>query len=261
MRIPFSSPLFSVALLGLGLAAQPAAHAENVYLLSLAGGVMPRYEGSQDYQPIVLPVIAAEFDNGVFFNPLEGLGYRTQFAHGVFASVALGYDDGRSDEDRYLLPGSDHLKGMGDVPGSTLILLQLGVRLSGDLSLSATLDQPITETRRGWSGRVDLAAPVWSTPSNQIALTGSVHAGSDRHAQTFFGVTDRQSTNSGFDAYQPEGGVDSLRMTLDWTHVFTPHWMVKTTGSVSLLVGDAADSPIVQSRENYLAMTALVYRY
>jgi outer membrane protein len=55
--------------------------------------------------------------------------------------------------------------------------------------------------------------------------------------------------------------VDSLRLTVDWTHVFTPHWMVRTTGGVSRLVGDAADSPIVQSRENYLAMTALVYRY
>ncbi|EYC51387.1 structural protein MipA [Hylemonella gracilis str. Niagara R] len=248
-------------LLGLGLAGHPTAQAENVYLLSLAGGVTPRYEGSRDYQPVVLPVIAAEFDNGVFLNPLEGLGYRTQFSHGVFASVALGYDDGRSDEDRYLLPGSDHLKGMGDVPGSTLVLLQIGVRLPGDLSLSATLDQPITETGRGWGGRVDLAGPVWSKPSNQISLTGSVHAGSDRYAQTFFGVTDRQAANSRFDAYTPRGGVDSLRLTIDWTHVFTPHWMVKTTGGVSRLVGDAADSPIVQSKENYLAMTALVYRF
>ncbi|WP_081767163.1 MipA/OmpV family protein [Hylemonella gracilis] len=261
MRLFVSSPLLPLMLLGLGLAGHPTAQAENVYLLSLAGGVTPRYEGSRDYQPVVLPVIAAEFDNGVFLNPLEGLGYRTQFSHGVFASVALGYDDGRSDEDRYLLPGSDHLKGMGDVPGSTLVLLQIGVRLPGDLSLSATLDQPITETGRGWGGRVDLAGPVWSKPSNQISLTGSVHAGSDRYAQTFFGVTDRQAANSRFDAYTPRGGVDSLRLTIDWTHVFTPHWMVKTTGGVSRLVGDAADSPIVQSKENYLAMTALVYRF
>lgn len=259
MRVPFFSRLFPLMLLG--LAGHPTAQAENVYLLSLAGGVTPRYEGSRDYRPIAIPIIAAEFDNGVFLNPLEGLGYRTQFAHGVYGSVALGYDDGRSDEDRYLLPGSDHLKGMGDIPGSTLVLLQVGVRLAGDLSLSATLDQPITETRRGLGARVDLAAPVWSTPSNQIALTGSVHAGSDRYAQTFFGVTDRQAANSRFDAYSPRGGVDSLRLAIDWTHVFTPHWMMKTTGGVSRLVGDAADSPIVQSKENYLAMTALVYRF
>lgn len=261
MRTYFPFHLFPVALLGLGLAGHSTAQAENVYLFSLAGGVAPRYEGSSDYQPIVLPVIAAEFDNGVFLNPLEGLGYRKQFANGAYASVALGYDYGRSDQDRDLLPGSDHLKGMGNVPGSTLVLLQVGMRLPGDMSLSATLDQPVTETRRGWGGRVDLAAPVWSTPINQIAITGSVHAGSDRYAQTYFGVSNRQSANSGFDAYAPDGGVDSLRLMLDWTHIFTPHWMVKTTGGVSRLVGDAADSPIVQSKENYLAMTALVYRY
>ncbi|EGI77994.1 MipA/OmpV family protein [Hylemonella gracilis] len=261
MRVTFFRTLFLVTLLGLGLAAHPAAQAENVYLMSLAGGVTPRYEGSRDYRPVVVPIIAAEFDNGVFLNPLEGLGYRTQFSHGVFASVALGYDDGRTDQDRYLLPGSDHLKGMGDIPGSMLILLQVGVRLPGDLSLSATLDQPITETRRGLGGRVDLTASLWSMPTDQVNLTGSVHAGSDRYAQTFFGVTDRQSVNSRFDAYTPQGGVDSLKLAIDWTHVFTPHWMVRTTAGVSRLVGDAADSPIVQVKNNYLAMTALVYRY
>ncbi|MDF3822731.1 MipA/OmpV family protein [Leptospira sp. 96542] len=191
----------------------------------------------------------------------DGLGYRKQFANGFFASLALGYDPGRSDKDRYLSPGSDDLKGMGTVPGSTLLLLQVGTRLAGDLTLSATLDQPVTQTGRGWGGRVDLTVPALTRPSDQIGVTGSIHAGNQRYAQTFFGVSDMQSANSGFDAYRPEGGVDSLKMTLDWTHVFNANWMMKTTGGVSRLVGDAADSPIVQSKTNYLAMTALVYRY
>lgn len=261
MRAPFFSPCFHVALLSLGLAGPATGQAENVYLFALAGGVTPRYEGSKERQPIVLPYIAAEFDNGVFVNPQDGLGYRQQFANGVFASLALGYDPGRSDKDRYLSPGSDDLKGMGTVPGSTLVLLQVGARLAGDLTLSATLDQPVTQTGRGWGGRVDLMVPAWTRPSDQIGVTGSIHAGNQRYAQTFFGVSDRQSANSGFEAYRPEGGVDSLKVTLDWTHIFSAHWMVKTTGGVSRLVGDAADSPIVQSRDNYLATTALVYRY
>ncbi|MFO6419352.1 MipA/OmpV family protein [Hylemonella sp. W303a] len=261
MRVPLLSPLLCVALLGLGLAASESAHAENVYLFALAGGVAPRYEGGKDLQPLVLPYIAAEFDNGVFVNPQNGLGFRKQFSNGWFSSLALGYDYGRADEDRALTPGSDHLRGMGNIPESVLALLQIGINLAGDVTLSAALDQPVTATRRGWSARVDLTAPAWSRPSDQIAVTGSLHLGSDRYAQTYFGVSDKQSANSGFDAYRPDGGVDSLRLTLDWTHIFSAHWMVKTTGGVSRLLGDAADSPIVQVKNNYLAMTALVYRY
>lgn len=261
MRVPFFSHFLQVGLLSLGLAGHATAQAENVYLFALAGGVTPRYEGSKDYQPLVLPYIAAEFDNGVFVNPQDGLGLRKQFSHGLFASIALGYDYGRADEDRVLTPGSDHLRGMGDVPESVLALLQVGVRLGGDLTLSATLDQPLTATRRGWGGRLDVTAPAWSRPSDQVAVTGSLHAGNDRYARTYFGVSNQQSANSGFDAYRPEGGVDSLKLALDWTHIFSAHWMMKTTGGVSRLLGDAADSPIVQVKNNYLAMTALVYRY
>jgi outer membrane protein len=248
-------------LLGLGLTCLTQAQAENVYMLMLAGGAAPRYEGSQDYQPLVMPLIAAEFDNGVYLNPLQGLGYRRPLGEAAFASIAVGYDYGRRDRDHDLVPGSDHLRGMGHVPGSVLVVLQAGLNLPGDLVLSATLDQPVTETQRGWGGRVELTAPVWLAPTNQITVTGGVHTASERYARTYFGVTDRQAANSGFDAYTARAGIDNLRVAVDWTHVFTPNWMVKTTAGVSRLVGDAADSPIVQTKENYLFMSALVYRF
>ena len=71
-------------------------------MFSLATGIAPRYEGSRDYRPVVAPVIAAQFDNGL--SPMEGAGYKKEFANGLFVSTALDYDFGRSDSNRPTCP-------------------------------------------------------------------------------------------------------------------------------------------------------------
>jgi outer membrane scaffolding protein for murein synthesis (MipA/OmpV family) len=43
--------------------------------------------------------------------------------------------------------------------------------------------------------------------------------------------------------------------------MFSPRWSVRTEGGVTRLLGASANSPIVQSKNNYFAVTALTYRY
>ena len=197
------------------------AYAENFYMFSLAGGVAPRYQGSRDYRPFVAPLIAAEFSNGIFLSPMDGLGYKRTFANGMFASAALSYDFGRTDRNRADLPGSDYLKGMGRIPGSVMLSVQVGAHLFGPSTISITLDQPVTNTSHGTSGHVDLTVPVLQSVDNEISIKGSVHAGSGRYTQTFFGVTDAQAAASRFQPYAVKGGFDSAKVSvaLD-VHVF-----------------------------------------
>ncbi|MFL9997287.1 Outer membrane scaffolding protein for murein synthesis, MipA/OmpV family [Burkholderia sp. GAS332] len=247
-------PLFS-------LTCSSMAYAENFYMFSLAGGVAPRYQGSRDYRPFVAPLIAAEFSNGIFLSPTDGLGYKHTFANGLFASAALSYDFGRTDSNRADLPGSDYLKGMGRIPGSVMASVQVGAHLFGPSTISITLDQPLTHTSRGTSGHVDLTVPVLQTVDNDISITGSVHAGSGRYTQTFFGVTDAQAAASRFQPYALKGGIDSAKVSAAWTYSFSPRWSVHTEGGMTRLLGASANSPIVQSKNNYFAVTALTYRY
>lgn len=245
----------------LGLTCVSAAHAENTYLFSLAGGVTSRYEGSRDYRPIIGPAFSAQFDNGFFIGMLDGAGYKKTFANGMFVSAALSYDDGRADENRFDRAGSDYLKGMGNIPGSLLISVQAGAHVFGDSTVSVTLDQPVTHTTRGISGHVDLTVPILQTAADQIGVTGSLHAGSGRYTQTFFGVTDAQAASSRFSAYSTKGGFDKATVSTAWTHVFTPRWSVTTTGGLTRLVGSSSNSPIVQTKNNWFGITALTYRY
>ncbi|KVG27265.1 MipA/OmpV family protein [Burkholderia diffusa] len=244
-----------------GLTVVAAAHAENQYSLSLGGGFAPRYQGSNQYRGVVAPGFSATFGNGFFIDSSTGAGYRLDLPHGAFVSAAVNYDPGRADTNRVDLPGSDYLKGMGRIPGSVLVGLQAGVTLFDAAELSVTVDTPVTHTSRGVSGHVDLAVPVFKTARHEIIVTGSVHAGTGRYTQTFYGVTDAQSMASRFQPYSTRGGIDSATMSVAWNWNLSRHWSVVATGGVTRLLGRYGDSPIVQSRSNYYGMAGATYKF
>ncbi|MCA8274410.1 MipA/OmpV family protein [Burkholderia sp. AU30280] len=246
-------------LAGLTLAA--VAHAENQYAISLGGGFAPRYQGSNQYRGVVAPSFSAMFGNGFFIDGTQGAGYRLDLPHGAFVSAALGYDAGRADENRFDLPGSNHLKGMGRVPGSVLVGLRAGVKLLDGGELTVTIDAPVTHASRGLSGHVDLAVPVFTAARHTVVVTGSVHAGTGRYMQTFYGVTDAQSMTSGFRPYSTSGGVDSATLSLAWNWDLSRHWAVHATGGMTRLLGRYGDSPIVQTRSNYYGMAGVTYKF
>lgn len=235
---------------------------ESSYSLSLNAGVAPRYQGSKAYTVTAGPGFRADFGNGWFIDPTQGgAGYALRFLNGMFASAALSYDPGRSDTNRYGRPGSDHLKGMGTVKGSLLGVFTLGGKLIGDTTGSATLEVPITHRERGWSGRIDVAAPVVSWGSDKITVSPSLHFGSSKYMQTYFGVTPQQSANSGFAKYSASSGLQAATLTVAWTHTFSRHWAVQTAVGTSRLLGNAAKSPIVQNKQSYFGGTGLVYTF
>ncbi|CAJ8543367.1 MipA family MltA-interacting protein [Burkholderia pseudomallei] len=244
-----------------GFVSITAAQAENVYTLSLGAGFAPRYAGSSQYRAVVAPSFSAEFDNGIFVGPLGGVGYRLKLPGQAFVAAAVSYDDGRADEDCFDRPGSNYLKGMGNVPGSVIAAVQAGVVLYGGSVLSVSVDTPVTHTSRGVSGHVDLAVPVFSAGRHEIVLTGSVHAASGRYTQTFYGVTDAQAAATRFAPYSTKGGIDSASMSVAWTYTFSKHWSVDTTLGLTRLVGRYGNSPIVQRKTQYFGLSALTYRF
>jgi MipA family protein len=245
----------------IGLMAALPAQAENTYTFTLGGGFTPRYQGSKEYRGVVAPGFSAEFGNGWFISTMDGAGYHLDLPHGTFVSAAINYAGGRKDSNRFGEDGSDYLKGMGNIPGSVILSVQAGVKVFGENQLSVTLDTPLTHTTRGVSGHVDLAVPLFKSAQHLIVVTGTVHAGSGRYTQTFYGVTDAQSMSSRFRPYSTKGGVDSTSMGLAWTYDVSKHWSVTSTAGVTRLLGDYGNSPIVQSKTNYYGFAAVSYRF
>ncbi|RQR51961.1 MipA/OmpV family protein [Burkholderia sp. Bp9002] len=237
------------------------AHAGNEYSLSLGGGIAPRYQGSNQYRGVIGPSFSAAFSSGFFISSTSGVGYRYTSPRGLFVSAAISYAGGRKDSRSFGADGSDHLKGMGNVPGSVIAQWRAGVRDEDGVELSVTIDAPVTHTSRGFAGHVDLAVPLLHAGKNEIVLTGTVHAATGRYMQTFYGVTDAQAASSGFRPYSLTGGVHSASMSVAWTHAVSRHWSVLATAGTSRILGRYGDSPIVQTRSNYFGGAGVNYRF
>lgn len=251
----------AIALVGLAGGACPEARAETTFTVGAAVGAAPRYEGSNEYQVLGAPMLRADFGNGAFIDLLQGAGYTYKFTNGMFVTGALGYATGRTDSKRADLSGSDYLKGMGKIPGSVMGVFQIGVPVYGGAVASLTLDVPLTHRERGLSGHVDLAVPVYHGGMHTVTLTPSVHFGSRSYTQTFFGVTDAQSAASRFRPYSTKSGIDSASLSLSWGVALSRAWSVSSMVVYTRLVGDAAGSPIVQTRQSVFGMTSINYTF
>ena len=235
---------------------------ESSYSLSLNTGVAPRYQGGDQYAVTVMPGFRADFGNGFFFDPLRGgAGYMQRFSNGMFASAAVSYDPGRSDGNRYGRPGSDYLKGMVDIKGIVLGNLTVGGKIIRDITASATLEVPLTNLDRGWSGRIDVNVPVVSWGANKISVTPSLYFGSRKYMQTYFGVTPQQAVNSGFAPYIADGGMQATSLTVSWKHSMSRNWAVQSAVGMTRLLGNAANSPIVENKQSYFAGAGVVYTF
>ena len=84
------------------------------------------------------------------------------------------------------------------------------------------------------------------------------------YMQTYFGVTPAESALSGtLAAYSPGGGFKSFGGEFTARYEFAPQWAVRGEFIYDKLIGDAADSPIVQvgNSNQYTAKLGLTYTF
>lgn len=85
------------------------------------------------------------------------------------------------------------------------------------------------------------------------------------YMETYFGITPAESALSGtLAAYSPGGGFKGVGAELNARYEFAPQWAVRGEFIYERLIGDAADSPIVQqvgSANQYTAKLGLTYMF
>ncbi|MEP3027007.1 MAG: MipA/OmpV family protein [Pseudoruegeria sp.] len=70
--------------------------------------------------------------------------------------------------------------------------------------------------------------------------------GSGDYTDTYFGITGDESVSSGLAAYDPDGGLVEAGLEVSARYDFNERWGVEGILSYNKLLGDAADSPIVE---------------
>ncbi len=252
-----------VLIFGLGSAGAALAGDGGGLKLQAGGlvGVTPKYEGSKDYEvfgaPILAPANGTDMEDRIQFRGPDDLRLRVLEFNGFQAGPLAGYRFERDQSD------SERLRGLGDVDGSFVI--------GGYAAYRAGPFLPFVSYHYGVSGDDDTGGVLRFGTELKGAfgpgLTVTAKAGAsyadDDYMDAYFTVTPAQSAASkaGLAAYDAESGIKDVFFGLSGDIPIADSWSLKWMGTYTRLLDEAADSPIVESENQFFGGVGLTYSF
>lgn len=266
----------------LALAALTAtAHAESALVLGLGVGAAPDYVGSDDYEAMPVPVVKYNWSGERGSAPATGvkgeiglIDASVGFPSGVDVGLARlstpsrhytlrvggGYKFGRDASD------NDALHGMGDIDGQAIARITLASEPANGLGIffGVKYETEITDETNGDTFAFYAGDKFALTPKATLTLTGRTQWADDDYMQSYFGVSNSQSARSGNRRFDAASGLADVGLEARLDYALTDHWMLFGSLGYSRLLGDAADSPLVDdegSANQFRATTGVAYRF
>lgn len=211
-----------------------------------------KYEGSDEFKVLPVPFVSATLFDTITVNP--GGASVALYDQGPFVfSGLLGYELGRQEDD------SDHLEGLGDIDFGVTVGARAGVQW-GQAQFYAQIDKTIGGSD-GLLGKfgVEFTQPL--SESLVLGLGASATVADENHMKSYFGVDAQQSAASGLSEYDPKAGLKRADISLSLTYSVNENWIVRSETQLGLLLGDAADSPVVQDEWQPSTMLVVGYRF
>jgi len=237
---------------------QPKAKGTQVQL-GLGAGIAPDYEGSEDYRAVPLLYARVDWASGMFLHLEAGSGLRVNLIQSPTWRLGpiLKY-----------IPARDHVE---DNKVDKLKDVDAAVMLGGfagyDVDRWSVFVQVVQDVAGGNDGIVTTLGVGYTIPmSNQLLvnLGATTNYASGDYMSTYFGIDEANSRRSGLHTFNTDPGFKDVGVG-----VLVQYWAWGNLGlrfrvGYVLLVGDAADSPIVkdQGDENQIFGGLMVtYRF
>jgi len=255
---------------GLGLAPAPAAAQDSSDFFGLTGNhwqtggfvfVTPKYEGGKSYDVLGFPFIApAGFgqDGGsIDIRGADNVRWRLIDINGFEAGPLAGYRFGRDQGD------AERLRGLGDIDGGLVIGGYAGYRV-GPWFASVSYHQQVTgDEDTGGLVRFAVDNTLRLNPSTKLVTSiGTSYASSD-YMQSFFGVSAAQAATSvaGLPRFNASAGFKDVSIGTTASIDLDRRWTLYLTGSYTRLIGDAADSPVIETENAFFGGVGLSYKF
>lgn len=230
--------------------------APETWSVTLGAGLAasPRYPGADRDRVRPIPLVSIAYDDRLYLGPL-GLGLAAVHWGGFRAGPMLGFQGGREESD------DPHLAGLGDISSSATAGVFAAYRL-GPLAVSTVVRQAISHTTNGLSGLFEINLRQQLPGSRMFLVVGpDLEFGNGDFERTWFGVTPDQAALSGLPAYTARAGIDKIGLHAGITRLTSGHWLLRAFASYKVLTGDAASSPIVERRSQFLIGAGVAYHF
>lgn len=244
------------------LAASPAVaqdgEGDRILSIGAGGQFLPEYPGSEDLElgPLFMGFVRREGEPIPFRTPDDGIGISLVGRDRPVEFGPLVQFQGERDDEDVGIP-------VGDVD----FTVEAGAFVNINLGRSFRLR---FEGMKGLGGHEGLngtiAADVALRPGNDTLFTigPRLRLNDDDYADAYFGVSPAAAAVGGVPAYDPEGGIRSVGLVAGVTHQLSRRIGIYGYAGYDRLVGDAADSPIVQtfgSEDQFSAGIALFFSF
>lgn len=222
----------------------------------------PEYEGADEYEVKPLPLVMVSYRDLIFLrNTTLGANAFTWQGPRESDKLQIGplvrYQFGRDEDD------SDDLRGMGDIDAA----IELGGFITysiGPWSTGLTLFQDVSDSHDGFTAKFNVEHRHSFGPKLRLRSELYTTWADESYTETFFGVTATQAARSGMRQYRPEGGIKDVGLTLNLDYSLTQNWGLTGRLGLKRMMGDAADSPLVEDRGSANQFTSglfLSYRF
>jgi outer membrane scaffolding protein for murein synthesis (MipA/OmpV family) len=225
-------------------------------ILSVGVGVqaLPSFPGGDDYElgPLFAGFSRREGAPIPFRTPDDGIGIGLLGDDSVIDfGPLIQFQGKRDDED------------VGAAVGDVDFTVEAGAFVNFNLGENFRIR---VEGGKGIGGHEALVGTVAADVAFRLGIDTLVTLGprlrlnDDDYADAYFGITPAVAAVTGLPAYDPEGGVRSVGLIAGVTHQLSRSFGIYGYAGYDRLVGDAADSPIVQrfgSEDQFSAGLAL----
>ena len=263
-----AAPMMLMA--GLALLLADAARAEESDeadgFLVLGATALPDYEGSDDLT--VGPLIVSRFSLYGVDAEIEGLRARADLLDDPIwrAGPALGITLPRNDR----LVDQDEVEALDDVElalelgGFVGIETPFGNLPEGRLRADLTLRQDVLGSHSGLLITPEIDYFFAVNFMFRVGLRASATWANDDYVDTYFSIDAQDSLVSGLDKFEGDAGFKDVGVEIYSILSFSPTWGVFTRFAYNRLLGDAADSPLVDdvgSADQYGFGGGVFYRF
>jgi len=223
--------------------------------LGMGAAAVPRYEGDDHARFVPAPAFDLRYRDIAFLSIGDGLGVNLLRGDTYRAGVALGYDTGR---DQHV---TERTQGLGNIDAAP------EPRLFAEAAylpfiFTADLRRAIGG-HEGLIGDLGVYAPVAASEKLVVFVGPSVTFANGRYMESYFGVDEKQALSSveHLPFYTAHGGVKNATLGVSAIYHFTDHWLVDCDAAYERLVGSAAGSPLVTSKDQLGFSAVLVYQF
>lgn len=170
-------------------------------------------------------------------------------------SAGLRFDNGRSESD------SDRLAGMGNIDATVRTQIIARYRPDRDWQFSTSLSLDSLARGGGWWGDFSVRRQWHLSPQTKLSVSSALTYAGDTYLQSWYGVTEEQSSRSGYPVYKPAEGLRDFGIGMTLRSELGPHWSGFVSAGSNWLLGPAADSPLVTRRFGWGLGGGLAWRF